>query len=144
MKQIKYLEVKNIKKVYHSIDGETLAINNIHFEINKGEFIGIIGPSGCGKSTILNIISGLDNNYSGKIIKKDNINIAYMLQEDALFPWLTILDNVLLGLKIRKKLNTISKNYALSLLKKYGLYSFKDKYPSSLSGGMKQRVACIL
>ena len=143
MKQINYLQVKHIKKVYHSIDGETLAIKDIHFKINKGEFIGIIGPSGCGKSTILNIISGLDNSYSGEIIKKDNINIAYMLQEDALFPWLTILDNVLLGLKIRKKLNARSKNYALNLLKKYGLYNFKDKYPSSLSGGMKQRVALI-
>ena len=92
------------------------------------------------KSTILNIISKLDNDYKGTIIN-NNATIGYMLQEDALFPWLTILDNVLLGLKIKKELNEKNKEYAIDLLKKYGLYDFKDKYPSSLSGGMKQRVA---
>jgi NitT/TauT family transport system ATP-binding protein len=141
MNSTNILNVNNLSKTYHSILGETNAINNINFTVNKEDFIGIIGPSGCGKSTILNIISKLDKDYKGEIVLKDNITIGYMLQEDALFPWLTILDNVLLGLKIKKELSEDNIKYAISLLKKYGLYDFKNKYPTSLSGGMKQRVA---
>lgn len=141
MNSTNILNVKDLSKTYHSIIGETNAIENINFNVNKEDFIGIIGPSGCGKSTVLNIISKLDKDYKGEITIKDNTTIGYMLQEDALFPWLTILDNVLLGLKIKKELNDNNKAYAISLLKKYGLYDFKDKYPTSLSGGMKQRVA---
>lgn len=140
MNSTSLLDIKNISKTYHSIHGETNTIDNISFKVNKGDFVGIIGPSGCGKSTILNIISNLDNDYKGTIIN-NNATIGYMLQEDALFPWLTILDNVLLGLKIKKELNEKNKEYAIDLLRKYGLYDFKDKYPPSLSGGMKQRVA---
>lgn len=138
-----YLNIINLSKTYHSILGETKALDNISFNVNKEEVIGIIGPSGCGKSSILNILSNLDKDYIGKIEKLNNIKISYMLQEDALFPWLTILDNVLLGLKIKKELTKDNKEYALSLLKKYGLYEFINKYPSSLSGGMRQRVALI-
>ena len=101
------LEVKNISKVYHTIEGEIEALNNISFNINSGDFIGLIGPSGCGKSSILNIISNLDKNYKGNINIKNGIKVSYMLQEDALFPWLTVFDNALLGLKIKHKLNNI-------------------------------------
>ena len=139
----KLLEGKNISKSYYSIDSETKALNNITFDLYKNEFLGIIGPSGCGKSSILNIISGIDNEYFGNIIKKDNIKIGYMLQEHALLPYLTVLDNALLGLRISKKLNIDNKNYVLNLLKKYNLIKFKDKYPHELSGGMKQRLALI-
>lgn len=132
------LKINNFSKTYHSINGETKAIDNISFTINESEFVSIIGPSGCGKSTILNAISGLDNNYSG-VITHDK-SIGYMFQSDALFDYLTIFENALLGLKITKKINNSSKEYVQDLLKKYGLYEFKDKYPSSLSGGMKQRV----
>ena len=142
MNSTSLLDIKNISKTYHSIHGEVTAIENLSFKVNKGKFIGIIGPSGCGKSTILNIISKLDNDHKGKVIN-NNATIGYMIQEDALFPWLTILDNVLIGLKIKNELNEKNKEYAIDLLKKYGLYDFKDKYPSSLSGGMKQRVALI-
>ena len=103
------LSVHNLSKTYHTLSGETKAINNISFDINKGDFICIVGPSGCGKSSILNIISNLDNDYDGNVIIKDNINVSYMFQNDTLFPWLTILDNALLGLKISKKLNKDSK-----------------------------------
>ena len=137
------LSVHNLSKTYHTLSGETKAINNISFDINKGDFICIVGPSGCGKSSILNIISNLDNDYDGNVIIKDNINVSYMFQNDTLFPWLTILDNALLGLKISKILNKDSKEYVIHLLKKYNLYEFKDKYPSNLSGGMRQRVALI-
>ena len=137
------LEVKNISKVYHTIEGEIEALNNISFNINSGDFIGLIGPSGCGKSSILNIISNLDKNYKGNINIKNGIKVSYMLQEDTLFPWLTVFDNALLGLRIKHKLNKDNKEYVVSLLKKYGLYDFINKYPNSLSGGMKQRLALI-
>ena len=143
MSKTNILNVYNLSKTYHTILGETLAIKDITFDINKDEFVGIIGPSGCGKSSILNLISGLDKDYTGCININKNIKIAYMLQEDALFPWLTIMDNVLLPLKIEKNLTNDNIEYAKKLLKKYDLYDFKDKYPSFLSGGMKQRVALI-
>lgn len=139
----KLLTLKNICKTYHTINGETNTLNNISFDIYKNDFIGIIGPSGCGKSTILNIISNLDNDYSGNIIKNDNITIGYMLQDPCLFPWLTIYENAILGLKISKKLDNKTKEFTINLLKKYDLYNFKDKYPNELSGGMKQRLALI-
>ncbi len=139
----KILEVNDLSKSYFNIKEETKALDNISFTLNKNEFLGIIGPSGCGKSSILNILSSLDKDYKGTIKTKDNIIIGYMLQEDSLFPWLTIYENSLLGLRILKKLNTNSKNYVLNLLKKYNLIDFKDKYPNELSGGMRQRVALI-
>ena len=137
------LKVNNLSKIYYKSDHETEAVRDITFDLNEGDFIGIVGPSGCGKSTILNIICGLDEKTRGEVIKKDNIKRGYMLQEDALFPWLTIFDNATLGLKISKKLTVQNKKYVLNLLRKYDLINFKDKYPNELSGGMKQRLALI-
>lgn len=137
------LKVININKKYNTLEGEIIALENISFEINKNDFVSIVGPSGCGKSSILNIISGLDKNYKGIVQKNNNIIIGYMLQEDSLFPWLTVFENAILGLKI-KRLNTKENiSYVVNLLKKYNLYEFKDSYPSSLSGGMKQRLSLI-
>lgn len=137
------VQIKNLNKIYESSDGNVIALNNINFDIHKNEFLTIIGSSGCGKSTILNILDGIDKDYNGKIILDKDIKIGYMLQEDALFEWLTVEENALLGLKILKKLNKETKNYTINLLDKYGLKDFKDKYPKSLSGGMRQRVALI-
>ena len=139
----KILEIKNLSKTFHTKMGEIKAIDNVTFDVFDQEFICIIGSSGCGKSTLLNILANLDNYTNGNIIKKDNLKIGYMLQEDALFEWLTVEENALLGLKILKKLNKETKNYTINLLDKYGLKDFKDKYPKSLSGGMRQRVALI-
>lgn len=140
----KMLEIKNLSKKYHTKDGEILAIDNINMHVLEGEFVSLVGSSGCGKSTLLNIIAGLDKESSGNVsFGKENIKIGYMFQSDCLFPWLTIMDNCLLGLKIENKITKENKEYVLGLLKKYNLYEFKDKYPSSLSGGMKQRVALI-
>lgn len=137
----KILEIKNLKKSYYSLDGEVLAVNDFSLSVNEGEFISIIGSSGCGKSTVLNVISELDSDYEGSIIYKNSELVkGYMLQEDCLFPWLTILENALLGLKVSKCLNTESLEYTKNLLVKYGLKEFMDKYPSDLSGGMRQRV----
>ena len=135
------LSVKNISKTYYTLKNEVKAIDNFSLELKEGEFVAIVGPSGCGKSTILSILSGLDTKDTGVI--KTSANIGYMLQRDALFDWLTILDNCLLGLKIQNKLNEDNKKYVISLLEKYGLKEFINSYPNHLSGGMRQRVALI-
>ena len=136
----KLLEIQNLRKNYHTQNGEIYAIDNISFNIENQEFVCIIGSSGCGKSTLLNILAELEEKSSGNIIKKENLKIGYMLQDDALFPWLTILDNALLGLVIENKKNKENIEYVISLLEKYGLKDFLNKYPSELSGGMRQRV----
>lgn len=138
----KLVEIINLSKVYHTKEGEVSAIKDLSLELNKGEIISLVGPSGCGKSTLLSIISLLDKEYQG-IIKVDNIKMAYMLQSDALLPWLTIYENAILGLKIQKKLTKENLDYVNYLLKYYNLEDFKNKYPKSLSGGMKQRLALI-
>lgn len=137
------LKIKDLSKNYHTKNNETLAVDNFSFDLKKGEFIAIVGPSGCGKSTILNILAGLDEKSNGQIILNDNTKMGYMLQQDALFNWKTVLDNCLLGLKINKTLNDENKKYVLELLDNYGLKEFKYHYPNTLSGGMRQRVALI-
>lgn len=137
----KIMEVKNICKTYQSQNGEIEALKNISFDICEGEYISIIGPSGCGKSTLLSIISGLENKTSGEIYIDGKI--GYMLQKDNLLEWRTIYKNVLLGLEIQKENTPENRAYVEELLKKYELYEFKDKYPTQLSGGMRQRVALI-
>lgn len=137
------LEIKNLKKMYHNDQCETIAVDNVSFEVNKSEILSIVGPSGCGKSTILSILTNLEEKSDGDIIFHGNENIGYMLQNDSLFPWLTILDNCLLGLEIYGKKSKETTENVIRLLDKYGLGEFKNKYPDSLSGGMKQRVALI-
>ena len=145
----KILEVKNISKLYQNKDGEILALKNVTFRLNKGEFVSIIGPSGCGKSTLLSIISGLEEKTEGEIyIEGDKVEgicnkIGYMLQRDCLLEWKTIYSNVLFGLEVQNKKSQENIEYVEELLKKYNLYEFKDKYPSELSGGMRQRAALI-
>lgn len=140
----KILEVCNVSKKYNTIDGEINALEDITFSVDEGEFVAIVGMSGCGKSTLLSILAGLEDKTSGDIkYMKDNIVTGYMLQDDALLEHMSIENNILLGLKIQKKLNNNTRKYALNLLKKYKLDGFKDKRPSQLSGGMKQRVALI-
>lgn len=133
------ISLKNISKSYNTINGEIEAIKDISFDVYRGEFIGIVGSSGCGKSTLLNIIDGLDNSYEGQIIK-DNIKMSYMLQSDALLPWLTVLDNACIGLKLENNLTKENINYVKELLTKFGLKKFINLKPNNLSGGMKQRV----
>ena len=145
----KILELKDISKKYQSKKGEIIAIKNINMKVKEGEFVSIIGPSGCGKSTLLSIISGLEEKTTGEIyiegekIEGISSKIGYMLQKDCLLEWRTIWSNVALGLELKGKINEENKNYVENLLKKYNLYDFKDKYPSELSGGMRQRAALI-
>ena len=138
------LEVKNLKKNYHTKNDEIIALKDINFNIKDKEFISIVGPSGCGKSTILSILANIINKSDGTItFKKKNPTIGYMLQQDALFPWLTVLDNTLIGLEIRNELTKENKDKVLNLLNIYGLKDFINKYPDNLSGGMRQRCALI-
>lgn len=148
------LTLEHLSYAYHTLSGETKALENISFQILPGEFVAIVGPSGCGKSTLLNLIAGQITDYTGNISfynkplntlqnQSSNLHIGYMLQHDHLFDWRTIYKNVCLGLEIKNVMTEENINYVLSLLKKYGLYDFKDKKPSQLSGGMRQRAALI-
>lgn len=143
------LEIKNINMNYHKKDGVTEALKNINFTVEREEFISIIGPSGCGKSTLLNIISGLLTPSSGEVIYNDpevknNLDkMGYMFQKDFLFPWLTVKENVMLGLKLKKVYTKENIEFAHKLLKNYGLEKFQNHKPTELSGGMRQRVALI-
>lgn len=123
------------------MSGEIEAIKDITVDIYQNEFISIVGPSGCGKSSLLSILAGIEEKSEGNLIfNKDNLKIGYMLQKDSLFPWRTILENCLIGLEIEGKITDEKKEKVISLLEKYGLTDFINKYPSSLSGGMRQRV----
>lgn len=138
------LEIKHLSKIYHDKNSELLSLKDISFNVKQDEFISIVGPSGCGKSTILSILSGMIDKSGGEIkFNVKNPKIGYMLQEDCLFSWRTVLDNACLGLEIKGLLNEESKNNTIRLLKKYGLGDFINSYPDSLSGGLKQRVALI-
>lgn len=137
------LSIKNLKKIYHTPKQETLAVKNFSFDLKEGEFVAIVGPSGCGKSTILSILSGLEDSSGGNFIFKNNAKVGYMLQQDALFEWKTILKNCLLGLEINNNLTKENEEYVISLLNNYGLGDFINSYPNNLSGGMRQRVALI-
>lgn len=143
------VEIHNLSMKYHSLNGEIDALDNINLSINEGEFICIVGPSGCGKSTLLSLISGLLSPTSGKILLNGrNVlgtsrDVGYMLQKDHLFEWRTIMENAVLGLEVTRTLTPENRLYVANLLKTYGLYEFKDKYPGQLSGGMRQRAALI-
>lgn len=138
------LKIIGLKKVYHDLNGEIEAIKDITLDIHENEFLSIVGPSGCGKSSLLSILANIEDKSDGKIeFDKKDLKIGYMLQKDSLFPWRTILENCLIGLEIQNKLTKENKNKVMKLLEKYGLKEFINKYPSSLSGGMRQRVALI-
>ena len=120
---------------------ENIIFKNFNIDINHGQFISIFGPSGCGKTTLLNIISGLDENFDGFInIKKDDFfkkKISYMFQSPRLFPWLTAIENIKFPIKKKKNCEKIAND----LLKKVGLEKFKNEYPNRLSGGMQRRIS---
>lgn len=139
------LKLKGVKLIYHSKNGENLAVDDLNISVYKGEFLGLVGPSGSGKTTILSMFAGILKPSEGEIETSFDIEnkVGYMLQKDQLFNWRTILKNVLLGLELKGKVTKEDKEYAKSLLQKYGLGEVMNKYPSQLSGGMKQRTALI-
>lgn len=138
------LIIKNLSKIYHTKKSEIPAIKDLNLNIKEGEFVAIVGPSGCGKTTLLSILCQLEQKSQGEIIyTQGKQKMGYMLQNDTLFPWLNILDNTLLGLKVEKNINKENINKVIKLLETYGLKDFIKKYPNNLSGGMRQRVALI-
>jgi len=141
----KILSIRNLSKTYHTKESETIAVKDFSIDIMEGEFVVIVGPSGCGKSTILSILSGLLKPSSGEIVYKltKPLSIGYMLQNDHLFPWRTILKNVLLGLEIQGRTTPENIEKAKKQLETYGLGKFMHQYPYQLSGGMRQRAALI-
>ena len=145
----KLLELKNINLTYQTLKSETKAIENVSFYVNQGDFVSIVGPSGSGKTTILSLISGLLKSSGGEILLDGeeitgvSTNVGYMFQRDNLFEWLSVLQNIKLGIKINSGKNCLSQEKVYSLLKKYDLSGFEKSRPSELSGGMRQRVSLI-
>lgn len=135
------LEFKNVSMIFSNQDSALNVLDNITFSLTEGEIVAIVGPSGSGKTTILNLIAGLLKPTAGEIIT--NGEIGYMFQRDFLFEWRSIYRNVILGLEIKNRLTKESKERVITMLKKYGLWDFRNNYPLELSGGMRQRVALI-
>lgn len=152
------LEIKDLKKIYKTKNGEVEALNGVSLDIKRNEFITIVGPSGCGKSTMLNIVAGLLSPTSGealcngKVIDGTSADRGVVFQQYALFPWLTVRKNIEYGLRRKKvksdnsdKLRHLSNSEVGEIASKYikmvQLEDFENSYPKELSGGMKQRVA---
>lgn len=144
-----FVNLAHVSHHYFSKKGYTKALDDVSFSIQEGEFVALLGPSGCGKSTILSIIAGIMEQTAGKVLLEDQpireseMAIGYMLQQDYLFPWKTIIDNVLLGPKISNALKKDTVKKANEMLEEVGLSGVAEDYPSSLSGGMRQRVALV-
>ena len=136
------LKFTDVTYTYHTLSGETKAVENLSFSVDEGQFVSVIGPSGCGKTTILSLAAGLIAPSSGSV-ERGGGEFGYMLQTDALFPWRTVEQNIFLPLEVKKKNTQKMRKNALELAEKYGLKDFLKKSPTQLSGGMRQRVALI-
>ncbi|CAM4525988.1 ABC transporter ATP-binding protein [Paenibacillus xylanexedens] len=144
------IQIQGVSKSFVSATGEDIQVlAEVSMQIKKQEFFSIVGPSGCGKSTIFNIIAGLLKPTNGKVIvcgeeiDQTTGHVGYMMQKDLLLPWRSILDNVTLGLEVKGMSKKDRGDIAMDYLDRYGLASFAGAYPSTLSGGMRQRVALI-
>jgi iron(III) transport system ATP-binding protein len=140
------LEIKDLTKVYN----KKTVLDNISFEVKDGEFLSILGPSGCGKTTLLKILIGIENPTSGRILKKEKDitkldsskrGMGIVFQNYALFPNMTVLDNVMYALNLKLKNKEEAKKEALKMIKVVNMEEHIKKYPHELSGGQQQRVA---
>ncbi|MEH7181343.1 ABC transporter ATP-binding protein [Neobacillus vireti] len=144
-----FLAIKDVHHTYFTKASATTALSDITIQVEEGEFVSFLGPSGCGKTTLLSIIAGLIKPTQGSIMLEnkplsgEKNQIGYMLQQDYLFPWKTIEENILLGLKLSNQLNEKTKLAALDLLKQMGLNGIEKQLPKQLSGGMRQRAALV-
>ena len=141
------VKIDNVEKIYDGRKGKMVALNGVSLGIKENEFICVVGPSGCGKSTLLNIIAGLLDATSGAVyvdgkkVEGTGTERGVVFQQYALFPWLTVLKNVMFGLKLKGMSDEEAKEVAMKYIKMVELEDFVDSYPKELSGGMKQRVA---
>ncbi len=142
------VDVRDLTQVFDDpvIRSKITALSRITFQVREGEFVCLLGPSGCGKSTLLNLIAGFLTPTSGsvlvyeKAVRGPGPERGVCFQEAALFPWLSVLDNVLFGPQAQGRHSNIARE-AVELLRRVGLEEFQNHYPHQLSGGMKQRVA---
>ncbi|MFC3884739.1 ABC transporter ATP-binding protein [Bacillus songklensis] len=143
------LRIHQLNHTYFTKQSATTALENISLTIEEGEFISFLGPSGCGKTTLLSIIAGLISPTEGKVtldeknIQQMKSRIGYMLQQDYLFPWKTIKENIMIGLKMMNEWSKENEESALKLLEQIGLKGVDSYYPRQLSGGMRQRAALV-
>ena len=135
---------KNISKTYKDFLGHKFqALHDVNLNIEEGEFFVLLGPSGCGKSTLLRIMSGLDHEFTGSQVYAEGLNknnFGFVFQQFALLPWLTVEENISIGLIARGNITKEEKNNVEDIIKSFGLEKFAKEYPKELSGGMKQRV----
>ncbi len=142
-----YISVQDASKTYASRNGDVHAVEHADFDIDEGDFVSLVGPSGCGKSTLMSMIGGLEVPSSGRItidgsaITAPRRDFGYVFQDATLLPWKTVLDNVLFPIRTQKRPVADSLGEAERLLRLTGLWAFRDKRPTELSGGMRQRVA---
>lgn len=144
------LQVKNVSKTFSKSRKEVLKVlDNVSLSVGKGEFVSLLGPSGCGKSTLLDMVAGLaipdqgELLLDGKSLTGQKGHVSYMPQSDLLFPWRTVLDNVIVPLQLRGITREVARQQAQELLPVFGLAGFGSYYPHALSGGMKQRAAFL-
>lgn len=138
------LNLSSVSLAYHTVEGETAAINDLNLTVYEGEFLAIVGPSGCGKTTVLSLIMGLMQPTAGSVrFASPNVRLGYMLQRDHLLDHRTVEKNVLLALEVQHRLTDEAKARAMRLLDTYGLGEFRTYKPQQLSGGMRQKVALI-
>jgi NitT/TauT family transport system ATP-binding protein len=141
------LQVRNLVKTFESGQGTVLALDRVGFEARRREFLCVIGPSGCGKSTVARILAGLEDSTSGEVlldgspIHGPGPDRGMVFQGYTLFPWLTVLRNVMFGLEVTGSSRDTAEREARQWIELVGLKPFTDAYPHQLSGGMKQRVA---
>lgn len=134
------LKLESISKIFEFENQRLLALDKVNFEVSEGEFFTVIGPSGCGKSTLLRIIAGLERMSAGSLSWQEQSKIGFVFQNFALFPYLSIFDNIEFGLKMGNTARDERIKIVKELIKEVGLWGFEDKHPKELSGGMKQRV----
>ena len=142
--QSELMKLSDVSLSYHTVAGETAAIQDLDLTVYDGEFLALVGPSGCGKTTVLSLIMGLLKPSAGSVrFMREGLRLGYMLQRDHLLDHRTVEKNVLLGLEVQHRLTEESRARAMNLLDTYGLGEFKSFRPQQLSGGMRQKVALI-
>jgi len=146
---VSVVELEHVTVTYHTPSGETRAVEDLSLRVEEGEFVSVVGPSGCGKSTLLSLIAGLIRPDAGEVrvggvpVQGPNPAVGYMLQQDHLFEWRTVLDNCLLGLEVRGRRTPAAVARVRGLLASCGLAEFAHRFPGQLSGGMRQRAALV-
>jgi NitT/TauT family transport system ATP-binding protein len=147
MQDLAMIKVAGLSKHYEARDGTVPALNNVDFQVARAEFVSIVGPSGCGKSTLLYIMGGFlrpdggQVEINGRAVQGPGLDRGVVFQEYALFPWLTVAENIAYGLKQKSMFHAERRQIVQRYVSLIGLEGFEKRYPRELSGGMKQRVA---